>query len=315
MRGDQDLAITIGFSAGKRISIGISDESIPLSGFHSDFEVTNSSLFRAHRASDGKLGPLIDDSGRFYKPLQVVELGSREVAFYRDFSTNAEIPDYIRKFFPVFYGTEMLEGSNGSGLCSVRAGPRCLSSDVRCTAVMMNALVSKYILISRSQNNCLEIRIKSRISCSVQSPGPEVTAWRYTSDPGYLGILIGIPRGFLIGTYKYPQGPRHKVDPKYGCGPKKDFRFGAVTCSHLVLQDFVSGRCNPSVVDIKIGSRTWYPEASEDCNEKCLKKDRNSTSVSSGFRMSGLRVFESKEPGFWKLGKKQVSNFTSRMLD
>ncbi|GKV18588.1 hypothetical protein SLEP1_g28948 [Rubroshorea leprosula] len=193
---------TRGFSAGKRISIGISDESIPLSGFHSDFEVTNSSLFRAHRASDGKLGPLIDDSGRFYKPLQVGELGSREVAFYRDFSTNAEIPDYIRKFFPVFYGTETVEASNGSGLCS-----------------------------------------------------------------------------------------------------------------HLVLQDLVSGRYNPSVVDIKIGSRTWYPEACEDCIEKCLKKDRKSTSVSLGFRISGLRVFESKESGFWKLGKKQVSNFTSRMLD
>ncbi|GLT66382.1 hypothetical protein SLA2020_387490 [Shorea laevis] len=150
-----------------------------------------------HRATDGKLGPLIDDSGRFYKPLQDGERGSREVAFYRDFSTNAEIPDYIGKFFPVFYGTVMAEASDGSGL----------------------------------------------------SP-------------------------------------------------------------HLVLQDLVSGRCNPSVMDIKIGSRTWYPEASEDYIEKCLKKDRKSTSVSLGFRVSGLQVFESEESGFWKPGKKQVSNFT-----
>ncbi|GLT44767.1 hypothetical protein SLA2020_186440 [Shorea laevis] len=41
-----NLAETRGFSAGKRISTGISDEFILLSGFHSDFEVTNSSPLR-----------------------------------------------------------------------------------------------------------------------------------------------------------------------------------------------------------------------------------------------------------------------------
>ncbi|GKV41905.1 hypothetical protein SLEP1_g49377 [Rubroshorea leprosula] len=73
----------------------------------------------------------------------------------------------------------------------------------------------------------------------VRSPGPEITAWRYTSDPDILlDILIGMTRGFFIGTYKYlsrvtPKGigvstPRiHlgalQVDPEHRYGLKKDF--------------------------------------------------------------------------------------------
>ncbi|GLT39902.1 hypothetical protein SLA2020_140680 [Shorea laevis] len=71
-------------------------------------------------------------------------------------------------------------------------------------------------------------------------------------------------------------------------------RWLSIQCSHPIqaFQDVVSGCCNPSIMDIKIGSRTWYPEASNEYIEKCLKKDRKSTSVSLGFRISGLQIFE-----------------------
>ncbi|CAI9280578.1 unnamed protein product [Lactuca saligna] len=45
---------------------------------------------------------------------------------------------------------------------------------------------------------------------------------------------------------------------------------------------------------------TWAPEASEEYITKCLKKDRESTSVSLGYRLSGLRVFIGDELGFYK---------------
>uniref|UniRef100_A0A5B6ZWL5 Inositol polyphosphate multikinase n=2 Tax=Davidia involucrata TaxID=16924 RepID=A0A5B6ZWL5_DAVIN len=151
-----------------------------------------------HQASGGQLGPLIDDSGRFYKPLQSDERGSSEVAFYTSFSSNTRIPDHICRFFPVFYGTQLLEASDGSGL--------------------------------------------------------------------------------------HP---------------------------HLVLQDLVSGRLNPSIMDIKIGSRTWPPESSDDYMQKCLKKDRESTSLPLGFRVSGLQIYGSKESGFWKPEKKLIKNFSA----
>lgn len=150
-----------------------------------------------HTASAGKLGPLIDESGRFYKPLQDGDRGSKEVSFYTSFSSNTRIPDHVRKFFPVFHGTQILEASDGSGL-----------------------------------------------------------------QP------------------------------------------------HLVLQDLVAGKRNPSIIDIKIGSRTWYPQATDEYVQKCMKKDRATTSLMLGFRIAGLQMYENNESGFWKPERKIVQSFT-----
>ncbi|KAE9467647.1 hypothetical protein C3L33_00435, partial [Rhododendron williamsianum] len=120
-----------------------------------------------HQAIDGKLGPLIDDSGRFYKPLQSDERGANEVAFYTSFFSNKKIPDHIR--------------------------------------------------------------------------------------------------------------------------------------SHI----------NPSIMDIKIGTRTWPPRASEDYIAKCLKKDRESTSTELGFRISGFQIYGSKESGYWKPDKGYIRSFSA----
>ncbi|KAJ6358583.1 hypothetical protein OIU76_000322 [Salix suchowensis] len=124
-----------------------------------------------HQAGHGHPGPLIDDSGRFYKPLQDDDRGAIEAAFYTSFSSNTRVPDHIRRFFPVFYGTKLLEASDGSG-----------------------------------------------------------------------------------------QWP------------------------HLVLEDVVSGLSHPSVMDVKIGSRTW---------------------------ISGLQLYESEESGLWKPDRKLVQHLSA----
>ncbi|CAA6673852.1 unnamed protein product [Spirodela intermedia] len=155
-----------------------------------------------HQAREGQLGPLVDDSGRFYKPLQNNGRGSKELAFYRSFFSDPRVPHHIRRFFPRFFGTLVVEASDGSG----------------------------------------------------------------------------------------PQ-------------------------SHLVMEDLVSGLDRPSVADIKIGSRTWYPHAKEDYIAKCSKKDRETTSLTLGFRVSGLQIYdednEAATGGFWKQSKKQVQGFTA----
>lgn len=151
-----------------------------------------------HKAGSGKLGPLIDDSGRFYKPLQGDERGSHEVAFYTSFSSSTRIPDHIRRFFPAFYGTQLVEASDGSGL---------------------------------------------------------------------------LP--------------------------------------HLVLHDLTSGRANPSIMDIKIGSRTWPPEESEKYIEKCLKKDRETSTLLLGFRLSGLQFYSTKESGYWRPERKAIQGLSA----
>ncbi|KAL1068785.1 hypothetical protein V6Z11_D12G221200 [Gossypium hirsutum] len=67
---------------------------------------------------------------------------------------------------------------------------------------------------------------------------------------------------------------------------------------------------NPSIMDVKIGSRTWYPEASDNYIQKCLEKDRRTTTVSLGFRIAGLQLYGGKESGYWRPGRKEVQSFT-----
>lgn len=150
-----------------------------------------------HEASGVKLGPVVDESGRFYKPLQSGERGLKEVAFYEALRSDKTFPDHIRCFFPIFYGTQLLEVSNGSG-----------------------------------------------------------------------------------------------------------------THPHLILQDLNSTQVDPSIMDIKMGCRTWPPDSSEDYVQKCLQKDRGSTSLPIGFRISGLEVFGTKESGLWKPDKKYIQSLS-----
>ncbi|XP_004510840.1 inositol polyphosphate multikinase beta [Cicer arietinum] len=150
-----------------------------------------------HQAKNGVLGPLIDDTGKFYKPLQNDERGSNELAFYTSLNSDSRIPSKILNFFPSFHGTQILDASDGSGL--------------------------------------------------------------------------------------HP---------------------------HLVMEDIVSNFTNPSVVDIKIGSRTWHPQSSEDYIHKCLKKDRESSTIKLGFRISGLRSLGSNNQ-LWQPHKKLLMDLNS----
>uniref|UniRef100_A0A0A9C2T9 Inositol polyphosphate multikinase n=1 Tax=Arundo donax TaxID=35708 RepID=A0A0A9C2T9_ARUDO len=132
-----------------------------------------------HRASANRLGPLIDGTGLFYKPLQAGDRGEHEVAFYEAFSAQPAVPPRIRDaFFPRFHGTR------------------------------------------------------------------------------------------LLPTAARPDEPH----------------------PHLVLDDLLAGLEAPSVIDIKIGACTWPPSSPEPYIAKCLAKDRGTTSVLLGFRISGARV-------------------------
>ncbi|KAK8947833.1 Inositol polyphosphate multikinase beta [Platanthera guangdongensis] len=149
-----------------------------------------------HQARDGQLGPLVDGSGMFYKPLQSDDRGATELAFYTSFSSDPQIPAQIRSFFPGFHGTQLLHASDGSGL--------------------------------------------------------------------------------------HP---------------------------HLVLDDLLAGFRLPSVIDVKIGSRTWLPSSSDDYFRKCVAKDIETTSALLGFRISGLQINDDR--GFWRPGRDAVRRFNS----
>lgn len=69
-----------------------------------------------HQAAVGRVGPLVDGAGRFYKPLQDGERGEREKKFYEQFWADEDVPSNVKAFFPCFYGTMEIEASDGSGL-------------------------------------------------------------------------------------------------------------------------------------------------------------------------------------------------------
>ncbi|KAJ0971986.1 hypothetical protein J5N97_019945 [Dioscorea zingiberensis] len=149
-----------------------------------------------HQAREGQLGPLVDGSGRFYKPLQSDSRGEHEAAFYSSFSSDPRVPSHVRCFFPGFHGTQLLPASDGSG----------------------------------------------------ERP-------------------------------------------------------------HLVLDDIFSSLLRPSVIDLKIGACTWAPNSPDNYLMKCLRKDRETTSLTLGFRISGLRV--NTASGFYNPDKNQVKSYTS----
>jgi 1D-myo-inositol-tetrakisphosphate 5-kinase/inositol-polyphosphate multikinase len=64
---------------------------------------------------DGRVGSLVDDSGRFYKPLQDGSRGDKEVHFYERLWADKNIPPSVQKFFPKFYGTIGIDAPDGSG--------------------------------------------------------------------------------------------------------------------------------------------------------------------------------------------------------
>ncbi|KAG1370255.1 inositol polyphosphate multikinase beta [Cocos nucifera] len=81
---------------------------------------------------------------------------------------------------------------------------------------------------------------------------------------------------------------------------------------YLVLDDLASGLRHPSLIDIKIGGRTWYPSAPDDYFHKCLKKDRDTTSLALGFRISGARIHQGGDAGFWRPDRDAVRRFTAK---
>lgn len=75
---------------------------------------------------------------------------------------------------------------------------------------------------------------------------------------------------------------------------------GSGPSEHVVLEDLTNKYCQPCVIDIKMGARTWYPGASEKYVAKCKFKDSETTSPALGFRVCGLQVYDAKTKNVWK---------------
>ena len=72
---------------------------------------------------------------------------------------------------------------------------------------------------------------------------------------------------------------------------------------YVLLEDFTRKYQKPSIVDIKVGFRTWSSEAGEAAILKCRRKDRETTSAALGFKVCGMQVFEDACECYYKATK------------
>lgn len=80
---------------------------------------------------------------------------------------------------------------------------------------------------------------------------------------------------------------------------------------HIKLEDLTRTYENPSIIDIKVGFRTWYPQADDKYKIKCRAKDAATTSSSLGFKICGMQVYDAVKQEHWRADRswcKQVSD-------
>ena len=58
----------------------------------------------------------------------------------------------------------------------------------------------------------------------------------------------------------------------------------------MELEDVTRGYKHPSIVDIKVGLRTWYAGADPRYIERCKLKDAATTQAALGFKVCGMQV-------------------------
>lgn len=56
------------------------------------------------------------------------------------------------------------------------------------------------------------------------------------------------------------------------------------------LEDVTRCYRHPSIADIKVGLRTWYPSADPKYIERCKLKDAATTQARLGFKVCGMQV-------------------------
>ncbi|KAF2311614.1 hypothetical protein GH714_025274 [Hevea brasiliensis] len=112
----------------------------------------------------------------------------------------------------------------------------------------------------------------------------------------------------LLGALMDDSGRFYKPLQDDERGPREVTFYASFSSNTM---DVVSGHSHPSIMYSKIGSRTWYPQVPEDYIQRCLKKNRETSSLSLGFRLSGLQVHGNKESGFWKPEREVVWKLTA----
>ena len=72
---------------------------------------------------------------------------------------------------------------------------------------------------------------------------------------------------------------------------------------YIELEDVTRDYRQPSIIDIKVGFRTWYDSADEVYIERCKQKDASSTIAALGFKICGMQVYQKSRDEYARASK------------
>jgi len=70
------------------------------------------------------------------------------------------------------------------------------------------------------------------------------------------------------------------------------------------LEDVTRHYKHPSIVDIKVGLRTWYAGAESSYIQRCKLKDAATTQAALGYKICGMQVYRHCQGGYWRASKR-----------
>jgi len=83
----------------------------------------------------------------------------------------------------------------------------------------------------------------------------------------------------------------------------------------LELEDLARWYRHPCIMDIKVGHKTWYPNAEPDYIDRCKRKDAVTTQASLGFKICGMQVYRHARGGYWRASKRWCKTLPEALVN
>lgn len=290
-----------------------------------------------HLFEEGKAGCLVDNRGHFYKPVQLGPRGEREKEFYecvhlskeeglKEYRNGSWRRGYIEAFASIKSGGSYSEAIKSLLVTEEQANTsdRLFSSLMthRCPtfsrqeSILYAGEAKKINVLQKDESGMVEwIHVGddeiiwghdededvAEVSQECELPVSNASADQ-TDVCNILGKIRSLP--FLIR-----HAPLLKAIPKF-------YKVCSVENRTLLeLEDLARMYNHPCIIDIKIGHRTWYPDADESYIERCKKKDASTTQLDLGFKICGMQVYRHSVGGYWRASKRWCKTLSRATID
>lgn len=289
-----------------------------------------------HLFEEGKAGCLVDNRGHFYKPIQPGPRGDREKEFYerlhlskeeglKEYRNGSWNRGYIEAFTSILHG-----GSYSEAIKSLLVVTQEQTiSDRRFSSLMSHRCPTfsrQESILYKGEPKKINVLQKDESGMVEWTKiGDEEIIWGDNENDDATEVsqecgeppvdfadridLDSIPEKIKSLPFLIRHAPLLKAIPKF-------YKVCSVENRTLLeLEDLARMYSHPCIIDIKIGHRTWYPDADESYIERCKKKDANTTQLDLGFKICGMQVYRHSVGGYWRASKRWCKTLSKSTID